>query len=797
MELLYTYYVTNFMTIMILFALLALMIVNRDVKIPATNLFRVSIVLLVGLTIVGLLDKYTDVSGLAAAEAADVVQTRTLMSTMGYIMRPCVILAELLIILDRKRYRFLCVIPAIINACVYATALFGSSLAFHIDANNRWGGGPLSKTIYITQFLYLLILLYCSIRSFSEGNRRKTIILATMLVQAVLAALLEMNNVSGYTDPITALCLLEYYIYLATVYRQALNEKLDAYVEQVEESGVKLKKLTKEVMEALANAIDAKDKYTNGHSMRVAEYSRMIAREIGRTEEECDRVYDAALLHDVGKIGVPMEILSKNGKLSKEEFDEIRKHPVVGSQILSNISETPWLSIGAHYHHERYDGKGYPEGKKGEDIPEIARIIAVADAYDAMTSNRSYREAIPQHIVREELVKGMGKQFDPEFAKIMIHMIDLDIEYHMKESVSGANLQSAKGLRCESIYHECTEGIAITMKKTDIMLCSQPDEGYAAKDSLPALIVFDSLDGIVHPGEEENKDLLYYEFAQIRLDGKVKEGHIRKSDVRYSDHATRSDYLDVADTEHGQRYLIEAIRNRDHLMVRICGGKQEIQVVLALPDTARYTFISLSGEHCEIHNIRVENADEKAAPVAIPRIVREISYTRDCPVGDLPNIEIDGPRLASTQGIPIRDSITLSFHTMSYPTARLVWHCPYFCIFASDNGQVDGDNFREFFLLKLDGENWESEEQVKNNVSVEQTREFTDWDDWMEKNKQGLDVTVTVRREDNKIFMRTENLGIAIYSTTTILDDTKDVYLALTGDQCALTNIRLYQGKNA
>ena len=112
-------------------------------------------------------------------------------------------------------------------------------------------------------------------------------------------------------------------------------------------------------------------------------------------------------------------------------------------------------------------------------------------------------------------------------------------------------------------------------------------------------------------------------------------------------------------------------------------------------------------------------------------------------------------------------------------------------------GQLDGDNFREFFLLKLDGENWESEEQVENNVSVEQTREFTDWDDWMEKNKQGLDVTVTVRREDNKIFMRTENLGIAVYSTTTILDDTKDVYLALTGDQCALTNIRLYQGKNA
>ena len=195
--------------------------------------------------------------------------------------------------------------------------------------------------------------------------------------------------------------------------------------------------LFEQTADALAGAIDAKDKYTNGHSHRVAEYSEKIARAAGKTDEECEKVYFAALLHDVGKIGVPLEILQKKKRLTDEEFEQIKRHPVVGGNILSSIHVSPWLSIGARYHHEKYDGRGYPEGKKGNDIPEIARIIAVADAYDAMTSNRSYREAIPQHIVREEFVKGSGTRFDPEFARIMIQMIDQDTEYKIRESISG------------------------------------------------------------------------------------------------------------------------------------------------------------------------------------------------------------------------------------------------------------------------------------------------------------------------------------------------------------------------
>ena len=547
--------------------------------------------------------------------------------------------------------------------------------------------------------------------------------------------------------------------------------------------------------EALASAIDAKDRYTNGHSRRVAEYSLKIAQKAGKSEEECEKTYFTALLHDVGKIGVPIEILSKKGRLTDEEFAQIKQHPAMGGQILSSIRKSPWLSIGARYHHERYNGRGYPEGLKGEEIPEIARIIAVADAYDAMTSNRSYRNAIPQHIVREELVKGLGTQFDPDFANIMIHMIDLDSEYRMQEYISGEKLKPATSVHCDTLYHGCTDGIAVLERKTQIRLCSQPDDGIPEKECLPTLIVFDSLDGKVHPGEENNKDLLYFEYAQIRLDGQVLERNTRKAEVRISSQETDLEQPAFGEPEHGQRYKVEAVRNRDHVQVHVSDENRMYDVILALPDPCRYVYIAVSGEHCEVHNILVETAQAKTDPESIPRIAEEISFIKDCPEGDIPNVEVDGPRMDSSVGIPVRNDMKITFHAMSLPTARLVWHCPYFSLFTSADGQVHGPDFREYQLLRLDGESWEFNEYVENKVQVEHKAGFEGWNVWMEKNKQGLDCAVTIHREKNQIIMETENLGIAIHSITMLRDNVKDVYFALTGDQCAITNIHISQQK--
>ncbi len=214
--------------------------------------------------------------------------------------------------------------------------------------------------------------------------------------------------------------LITFFYYFGYKIEQHNNEKVEA--------------LTMEVVSALAEAIDAKDTYTNGHSSRVAKYSRMIVTQLEYPETEQDEIYMMGLLHDVGKIGVPDDVINKPGRLTDEEFAIIKTHPVIGGKILGSIKENPRLAIGARWHHERYDGTGYPDGLSGESIPEEARIIAVADAYDAMTSRRSYRGIIPQNIVRSEIEKGIGTQFDPKFARIMLNLIDEDKDYTMKEN---------------------------------------------------------------------------------------------------------------------------------------------------------------------------------------------------------------------------------------------------------------------------------------------------------------------------------------------------------------------------
>ena len=188
-----------------------------------------------------------------------------------------------------------------------------------------------------------------------------------------------------------------------------------------------------QIVRAMSLAIDAKDTYTKGHSSRVAEYARMIAARAGCSEDLQDQIYIMGLLHDMGKIGVPDAIINKPGKLSDEEYEIIKTHSLIGAQILQSISEFPELSIGARWHHERYDGLGYPDGLRGMEIPETARIIAVADTYDAMTSNRGYRNLMSQDEVRAEIARCRGAQFDPRYADIMIQLIDEDREYSMRE----------------------------------------------------------------------------------------------------------------------------------------------------------------------------------------------------------------------------------------------------------------------------------------------------------------------------------------------------------------------------
>lgn len=179
-----------------------------------------------------------------------------------------------------------------------------------------------------------------------------------------------------------------------------------------------------QTMQTFVNFIEAKDPSTMGHSLRVAQYSRMIAEKMDFPEEECFRIYHIALMHDCGKIYIPDEILSKPGRLTDEEYEIMKKHTVYGSEILRDFTSIEGMGTGALSHHERYDGKGYPNGIAGEDIPIIARIICVSDAFDAMNSRRCYRSSLSADVIISELQNNRGKQFDPDVIDCLMSLIE-------------------------------------------------------------------------------------------------------------------------------------------------------------------------------------------------------------------------------------------------------------------------------------------------------------------------------------------------------------------------------------
>ena len=209
---------------------------------------------------------------------------------------------------------------------------------------------------------------------------------------------------------------------------------VNARVRRIHRRQQEYKAILDQSLRTFAKTIDAKDKYTNGHSARVAAYSEELAKRMGMSKDEQERIYYIALMHDIGKIGVPDSILNKPGKLTEEEMDVIRSHVKMGGEILKDFTALNGISDGAKYHHERYDGKGYCMGLSKEEIPRVARIIGVADSYDAMASDRCYRKALPEDVIIEELKQCSGTQFDPEVVPHMLAMIEEKI-VPMKEEV--------------------------------------------------------------------------------------------------------------------------------------------------------------------------------------------------------------------------------------------------------------------------------------------------------------------------------------------------------------------------
>jgi len=201
-----------------------------------------------------------------------------------------------------------------------------------------------------------------------------------------------------------------------------IEEEVKVKTSELEKQKKLLETFSSEIINALVSTIDARDTYTKGHSKSVAEYSLILARAVGFNDEELMNLKYMALLHDIGKIGIPDMVLNKPGRLTEAEFNIIKSHTVIGSEILKDVTALEDTYRVARHHHERYDGLGYPDGLKGEDIPLAARIVGIADAFDAMTSDRIYRSALSEETVLRELKKGKETQFDPRLLEVFLRL---------------------------------------------------------------------------------------------------------------------------------------------------------------------------------------------------------------------------------------------------------------------------------------------------------------------------------------------------------------------------------------
>ncbi|MBP5597531.1 MAG: HD domain-containing protein [Pseudobutyrivibrio sp.] len=680
----------------------------------------------------------------------------------------------------------LCVILSLVGTALVVVSNF-TGMYYYFDEFNNYYRGPLfilcyvfpvgtpliqlsvilqkkdriTKGIYISLVLFIIVPIFASIiQIFAYGLSLTNIFIVGMAVLVYIFALFDINN--------------------------KIEKANRREIEYLKEERQVMQRLFDQTASSFVNAVDSKDDFTKGHSLRVAKYAKLIAQTCGKNEKECDEIYYTALLHDIGKVGIPESVLEKGEDRTPEEQEIYKTVTTIGDEILSNINEYPYLRDGAHFVHERYDGKGYPVGLKGEEIPENARLIAVADNYDLLTSKKKDRDHYPQFMVREEMVKAAGTRFDPRFAGAMVSIIDSDVDYRLRESFGDEfEVKLEKELTCEAYRSKVSRGILIDETITKIDFDYESIKGSPFGFFGPSIIVFDSYDGRIHNDVKNIEVFGYMEYGEVWFDGNCNSTNARNIEVTVTD-------LQSSTTKNVPHYEIMTSRYEDHVKITIIGEGKKIDIVIALPDTSKYAYVGLTGEYCNLKNIEVETSEDSNVQIPIERIAPVVSYINRLE-SDLPNIQIDRNRSVYTEPVSVEDGMNVIFHSMSLPAAKLVWHCPYVLLYYSDDGRVDGANYREYALVKLSGENDCDTIYAENSMTNNQSSEFIDWDTWEMKNKEGVECHISFRKKKNSIELAAEDAGIIIRNTTRIKEMPKVVYFALTGDECAITDIRIYK----
>ncbi|SFO00789.1 HD-GYP domain, c-di-GMP phosphodiesterase class II (or its inactivated variant) [Pseudobutyrivibrio sp. UC1225] len=662
-----------------------------------------------------------------------------------------------------------------------------SGIYYTFDSNNIYSRGPGYIISYIFPFFVPLIQLTAIIKykRYLDWiiNLSNTLFIVVPLICSIAQLFIAGTSMTNIGIIIT--CIFIYVVALFNLNRE-MEEGKRSEIDFLKKEQESMQRLFEQTSSAFMGAVEAKDVFTLGHSTRVANYAKAIAKTCGKSDKECDEIYYAALLHDIGKVGLPESILNKRNNLNEEELKIYRRETIIGADILSNITEYPFLKDGAHFHHEKYDGSGYPENLKGDEIPEIARIIAVADYYDNLTSRKSDRDAYPQVIVREEFLKKSGTTFDPRFAAIMISLIDSDKDYKLRENVEDIDNKPDEYLSVNEYRSNVTKGILIDDKITKIgfewSLNSDSPTGFSA----PSIIVFDAYDGRIHSDEKSISAFGYLEFGEIWFNGHYNSTKAKNMEVTISQKSGSISEF------YGAAYEMTAAKCGDHLKISISSDSEVIDVIMALPENSKYAYIGITGEYCNISNINIERTEEIFTDDQFTRIAPANNYINRLE-GDLPNLQIDRFRSASSVGTLITDGLNCEFHTMSLPMANFIWNCPFIVVYSSDDGKVDGENYLEYALIQMNGELKSDSTLATNDPTVKKTREFKNWDTWKEKNKKGMDCHISFRISGDTLEMAIENSDFKIKNKTMFLLMPEKLYFSITGDQCAITDIRIYE----
>ena len=522
----------------------------------------------------------------------------------------------------------------------------------------------------------------------------------------------------------------------------AVEKAHEIEIQSFKTEQAKMKSVFVQASQAMASVLEKGDKTLKGRSERVAKMARELAKKAGKNEDECDKVFYAGYCCDAGE------------------------------EALSCITTFPYLRETA-----RSVGKDYDE-----DLPEYSRIITVAKDYDKMINDTT----IPSFYVRDYFIREAGRKYDPVYAKFAVQLLDSETNKGVFEKASE---EMKTELVCHNYREEITSGIPVLQNISEISFDCCPLDSQA-KYALPSIIIFDSSDEKVQKTQKSIESHKYIEYCEIWFDTHNISTSARNMEIRnVADTKAYSDTKEAAE-EGWSSYKITTSRFEDHLLLKMQGPEKSFDAIIALPSASKSAFIGITGENVHIKNIKFEHTNKLTEENDIPRIAEKLNYINRIE-SDIPNVQIVKPLAEFTQGVEVKNGMKIYFHAQSLPDANLVWHCPYIILYDSDDGQVGGKNYREYAMIKFDGEENGSNDNAENDFLMKKTESFTSWEDWEALNKAGYECQVEFIKNGSEVTLRTHNKGIYIQNTTKVRNGNKDIFVAFSGDQVALTDIRI------